>query len=91
MVNFLSFVFLDCSQQWIQGIFGMLWNTYLLHMGLENVFLPCLDVDGGSYELYIVLKYNVGRSDAIQYVKRGIGVSTFFVVHNRFTVLVKES
>uniref|UniRef100_A0A0C9RN30 Coatomer subunit alpha n=1 Tax=Wollemia nobilis TaxID=56998 RepID=A0A0C9RN30_9CONI len=56
----------------------------------ENAVLICSDVDGGSYELYIVPKDSVGRSDATQEAKRGLGGSAVFVARNRFAVLDKS-
>ncbi|KAH9291970.1 hypothetical protein KI387_042835, partial [Taxus chinensis] len=37
----------------------------------ENAVLICSDVDGGAYELYVVPKDSIGRSDTVQEAKRG--------------------
>ncbi|KAF5730128.1 coatomer subunit alpha-1 [Tripterygium wilfordii] len=55
----------------------------------ENAVLLCSDVDGGSYELYIIPSSNVGRGDNMQEAKRGIGGSAVFIARNRFAVLDK--
>ncbi|PIN21684.1 Vesicle coat complex COPI, alpha subunit [Handroanthus impetiginosus] len=57
----------------------------------ENAVLICSDVDGGSYELYVVPKDSYGRGDTIQEAKRGLGGSAVFVARNRFAVLEKSS
>ncbi|XP_022884750.1 coatomer subunit alpha-1-like isoform X2 [Olea europaea var. sylvestris] len=57
----------------------------------ENAVLVCSDMDGGSYELYIVPKESYGRGDTIQEAKRGSGVSALFVARNRFAVLERSS
>ncbi|XP_021889806.1 coatomer subunit alpha-1 isoform X2 [Carica papaya] len=57
----------------------------------ENAVLICSDVDGGSYELYVIPKDSVGRSDYVQEAKRGSGGSAIFVARNRFAVLDKSS
>ncbi|XP_039141352.1 coatomer subunit alpha-3-like [Dioscorea cayenensis subsp. rotundata] len=57
----------------------------------ENAVLICFDVDGGSYELYIVPKDTSGRSDFVQDAKKGSGGSAVFVARNRFAVLDKGS
>ncbi|KAJ9674838.1 hypothetical protein PVL29_024020 [Vitis rotundifolia] len=57
----------------------------------ENAVLICSDVDGGSYELYIVPKDSMGRGDTVQDAKRGVGGSAVFVARNRFAVLEKSS
>ncbi|KAI3959120.1 hypothetical protein MKX01_023796 [Papaver californicum] len=57
----------------------------------ENAILICSDVDGGSYELYIVPKDNLGRGDTVQEAKRGLGGSAIFVARNRFAVLDKSN
>ncbi|OAY82192.1 coatomer subunit alpha-1 [Ananas comosus] len=57
----------------------------------ENAVLICSDVDGGSYELYIIPKESVGRSDYMQDAKKGAGGSAVFVARNRFAVLDKSS
>ncbi|CAN6480928.1 unnamed protein product [Victoria cruziana] len=57
----------------------------------ENAVLICSDVDGGSYELYIVPKDSVGRSDTNQDAKRGAGGCALFVARNRFAVLDKSN
>ncbi|KAG0560938.1 hypothetical protein KC19_9G025800 [Ceratodon purpureus] len=56
----------------------------------ENAVLLCSDVDGGSYELYIIPKESTGRSEAAQEAKRGLGSSAVFVARNRFAVLDKN-
>lgn len=56
----------------------------------ENAVLLCSDVDGGSYELYIIPKESSGRSEATQEAKRGLGSSAVFVARNRFSVLDKN-
>ncbi|GMH13468.1 hypothetical protein Nepgr_015309 [Nepenthes gracilis] len=57
----------------------------------ENAILLCSDVDGGSYELYIIPKDSFGRGDVAQEAKRGVGGSAVFVARNRFAVLDKSS
>ncbi|PKA61099.1 Coatomer subunit alpha-1 [Apostasia shenzhenica] len=57
----------------------------------ENAILICFDIDGGSYELYIVSKDNNVRADLVQDAKRGAGGSAVFVARNRFAVLDKTS
>ena len=57
----------------------------------ENAVLICSDVDGGSYELYIVPRDSIGRGDTVQDAKRGVGGSAVFVARNRFAVLEKSS
>lgn len=57
----------------------------------ENAVLICSDVDGGSYELYIVPKDVFGRGDMAQEAKRGAGGSAVFIARNRFAVLDKSS
>ncbi|XP_072959007.1 coatomer subunit alpha-1 [Typha angustifolia] len=57
----------------------------------ENAILICSDVDGGSYELYIVPKEAVGRADYMQDAKKGAGSSAVFVARNRFAVLDKSN
>ncbi|XP_031494258.1 coatomer subunit alpha-1-like [Nymphaea colorata] len=57
----------------------------------ENAVLICSDVDGGSYELYIIPKDSVGRSDTAQDAKRGAGGCALFVARNRFAVLDKSN
>ncbi|XP_072962023.1 coatomer subunit alpha-1-like [Typha angustifolia] len=57
----------------------------------ENAVLICSDVDGGSYELYIVPKESVGRADYMQEAKKGAGGSAVFVARNRFAVLDKST
>ncbi|KAE9617528.1 putative transcription factor WD40-like family [Lupinus albus] len=56
----------------------------------ENAFLLCSDVDGGSYELYIISKDSYGRGD-VQDSKKGSGGSAVFVARNRFAVLDKST
>ncbi|KAL4186710.1 hypothetical protein AMTRI_Chr09g15360 [Amborella trichopoda] len=57
----------------------------------ENALLVCSDVEGGSYELYIVPKDSMGRGDTSQEAKRGVGGSAVFVARNRFAVLDKSN
>ncbi|KAL1208183.1 Coatomer subunit alpha-2 [Cardamine amara subsp. amara] len=57
----------------------------------ENAVLICSDLDGGSYELYIIPKDSVGRSDVVQDAKRGTGGSAVFIARNRFAVLEKST
>ncbi|GFY94974.1 coatomer, alpha subunit [Actinidia rufa] len=57
----------------------------------ENAVLICSDVDGGSYELYVVPKDSLARGDTVQEAKRGMGGSAIFVARNRFAVLDKSS
>ncbi|KAF8020121.1 hypothetical protein BT93_G0735 [Corymbia citriodora subsp. variegata] len=57
----------------------------------ENAVLICSDVDGGSYELYVIPKDSAGRVDHAQEAKRGSGGSAVFVARNRFAVLDKSS
>ncbi|KAF8399255.1 hypothetical protein HHK36_015120 [Tetracentron sinense] len=57
----------------------------------ENAVLICSDMDGGSYELYIVPKGSVGKGDSVQEVMRGNGGSAVFVARNRFAVLDKSN
>ncbi|KAI4375695.1 hypothetical protein MLD38_013534 [Melastoma candidum] len=57
----------------------------------ENVVLICSDVDGGSYELYIIPKDSISRGDSVPEAKRGAGGSAVFVARNRFAVLDRSS
>ncbi|CAI9753407.1 unnamed protein product [Fraxinus pennsylvanica] len=57
----------------------------------ENAVLVYSDMDGGSYELYIVPKDSYGRGDTVQEAKRGSGVTALFVARNRFAVLERSS
>ncbi|XP_074313237.1 coatomer subunit alpha-1-like [Silene latifolia] len=57
----------------------------------ENAVLVCSDIDGGSYELYVVPKDAFGRGDVAQEGKRGVGGSAVFIARNRFAVLDKTS
>ncbi|KAJ4832155.1 hypothetical protein Tsubulata_015999 [Turnera subulata] len=57
----------------------------------ENAVLICSDVDGGSYELYVIPKDSIGRGDTVPEAKRGAGGSAVFVARNRFAVLDKSS
>lgn len=57
----------------------------------ENAVLICSDVDGGSYELYIVPKDSISRGDTVPDPKRGAGGSAVFVARNRFAVLDKST
>ncbi|CAO2834625.1 unnamed protein product [Amaranthus hypochondriacus] len=57
----------------------------------ENAILMSSDIDGGSYELYIVPKDGSGRGDLVQEAKRGLGNSAIFVARNRFAVLERSS
>ncbi|KAJ7564293.1 hypothetical protein O6H91_02G011500 [Diphasiastrum complanatum] len=54
----------------------------------ESAVLICSDVDGGSYELYVIPKDTGGKSET-QEAKRGLGASAVFVARNRFAVLDK--
>eukprot|EP00271_Cylindrocystis_brebissonii_P015583 TRINITY_DN38517_c0_g1_i1.p1 TRINITY_DN38517_c0_g1~~TRINITY_DN38517_c0_g1_i1.p1 ORF type:complete len:1219 (-),score=248.13 TRINITY_DN38517_c0_g1_i1:158-3814(-) len=56
---------------------------------VENAVLVCSDVDGGSYELYVIPKDPAGRSET-QDAKKGLGSSAVFVARNRFAVLDKN-
>lgn len=57
----------------------------------ENAVLVCSDADGGSYELYVVSKDNVGRNDSVQDARKGPGASAVFIARNRFAVLDKAT
>ncbi|KAL2892798.1 Coatomer subunit alpha-2 [Bienertia sinuspersici] len=57
----------------------------------ENAILIASDVDGGSYELYIVPKDGLGRGDMVQEAKRGLGGSAIFIARNKFAVLERSS
>ncbi|GJN09184.1 hypothetical protein PR202_ga27166 [Eleusine coracana subsp. coracana] len=57
----------------------------------ENAVLICSDIDGGTYELYIVPKDSAGRVDYLQEAKKGAGGWAVFVARNRFAVLEKSS
>ncbi|KAJ8423116.1 hypothetical protein Cgig2_027330 [Carnegiea gigantea] len=57
----------------------------------ENAVLICSDVDGGSYELYVIPKDALGRGDVAQEAKRGVGGSAVFIARNRFAVLDKSA
>ncbi|PWA95671.1 Coatomer alpha subunit [Artemisia annua] len=57
----------------------------------ENAVLICSDVEGGSYELYIVPKDSISRGDTVQDAKKGSGGSAVFVARNRFAVLDKTT
>ncbi|KAL8523966.1 hypothetical protein ACS0TY_013793 [Phlomoides rotata] len=57
----------------------------------ESAVLVCSDIDGGSYELYIIPKDSYGRGDVVQDAKRGIGGSAVFIARNRFAVLEKST
>lgn len=57
----------------------------------ENAVLVCSDVDGGSYELYVIPKDALGRGDVAQEAKRGVGGSAVFIARNRFAVLDKST
>ncbi|XP_076947694.1 coatomer subunit alpha-1-like [Bidens hawaiensis] len=57
----------------------------------ENAFLICSDVDGGSYELYIISKDGFSKGDTVHEAKRGVGGSAVFVARNRFAVLEKST
>ncbi|KAM1539897.1 hypothetical protein ACFX14_004688 [Malus domestica] len=43
----------------------------------ENAALICSDMEGGSYELYVIPKDSFGRGDTAQEAKRGIGGPTY--------------
>ncbi|KAL8160659.1 hypothetical protein V2J09_002196 [Rumex salicifolius] len=57
----------------------------------ENAVLICSDVDGGTYELFIIPKDSFGRGDVAQDARRGTGGSAVFVARNRFAVLDKTT
>lgn len=57
----------------------------------ENAILIASDIDGGSYELYIVPKDGLGRGDMVQEAKRGLGGSAVFIARNRFAVLERST
>ncbi|XP_021758357.1 coatomer subunit alpha-2-like [Chenopodium quinoa] len=57
----------------------------------ENAILISSDIDGGSYELYIVPKDGWGRGDLVQEAKRGLGCSAIFIARNKFAVLEKST
>lgn len=57
----------------------------------ENAVLICSDVDGGSYELYVIPKDSIVRGDSVQDAKKGLGGSAIFIARNRFAVLDKSS
>ncbi|GFP95169.1 coatomer subunit alpha-1 [Phtheirospermum japonicum] len=57
----------------------------------ENAVLICSDIEGGSYELYVIPKESYGRGDTVQEAKRGVGGSAVFVARNRFAVLEKST
>ncbi|KAJ8762252.1 hypothetical protein K2173_007408 [Erythroxylum novogranatense] len=56
----------------------------------ENAVLISSDIDGGTYELYIIPKDLSGRGEMVQEAKRGAGGSAVFVARNRFAVLEKS-
>ncbi|KAL9229178.1 hypothetical protein vseg_004674 [Gypsophila vaccaria] len=57
----------------------------------ENSILIASDIDGGSYELYVVPKEGWGRGDVSLEAKRGLGGSAVFIARNRFAVLERSS
>ncbi|KAH9626542.1 hypothetical protein KSS87_005522 [Heliosperma pusillum] len=57
----------------------------------ENALLIASDIDGGTYELYVVPKDGGGRGDMVQEAKRGLGGSAVFIGRNRFAVLERSS
>ncbi|KAG9449882.1 hypothetical protein H6P81_009847 [Aristolochia fimbriata] len=57
----------------------------------ENAVLVCSDLDGGSYELYVISRETTGRGDNLQEPKRGVGGSAIFVARNRFAVLDRSN
>ncbi|PWA72470.1 coatomer subunit alpha-3 [Artemisia annua] len=57
----------------------------------RSLFKKMKNVDGGSYELYIIPKDGLGRGDTVQEAKRGVGASAVFVAWNRFAVLEKST
>lgn len=57
----------------------------------QNAVLVCSDVDGGTYELYVVSKDSMSRGDVSQDGRKGTGCSAVFVGRNRFAVLEKGS
>ncbi|KAM1098516.1 hypothetical protein ACFX2I_015754 [Malus domestica] len=56
----------------------------------ENAVLISSDLDGGSYELYMIPKDSMSRGDSLQDAKRGVGGSAVFIARNRFAVLDKS-
>lgn len=56
----------------------------------ENALLITSDVDGGSYELYMVPK-EAARGDTAPEAKRGLGTSAVFIARNRFAVLDRSA
>lgn len=56
----------------------------------ENALLITSDVDGGSYELYMIPKESA-RGDTAPEAKRGLGVAAVFIARNRFAVLDKST
>ncbi|KAM1004424.1 hypothetical protein ACFX2C_004623 [Malus domestica] len=63
----------------------------LSYSATENAALICSDMEGGSYELYVIPKDSFGRGDTAQEAKRGIGGPAVFVAPNRFAVLEKST
>ncbi|XP_019152993.1 PREDICTED: coatomer subunit alpha-2-like [Ipomoea nil] len=63
----------------------------LSYSATENAVLICSDMDGGSYELYVVPKDSYGRGDTVQDAKRGSGGSAVFIARQRFAVLEKST
>ncbi len=60
---------------------------FLSYNSAENAVLLCSDIDGGSYELYLIPKDMTGKSDITPDSKRGLGAAAVFVARNRFAVL----
>jgi len=60
---------------------------FLSYNSAENAVLLCSDIDGGSYELYVIPKDTTGKSDITPDSKRGLGAAAVFVARNRFAVL----
>ncbi|GLJ14130.1 hypothetical protein SUGI_0226720 [Cryptomeria japonica] len=56
----------------------------------ECAVLICSDVDDGAYELYVVPRDSLGRTDSVHDAKRVIGVYAVFAARNRFAVLDKN-
>ncbi|CAH8281768.1 unnamed protein product [Eruca vesicaria subsp. sativa] len=59
----------------------------------ENAVLICSDLDdgGGSYELYIIPKGNLGKGDIVQDARNRKCRSAVFITSNRFAVLEEST
>ncbi|CAL9228610.1 unnamed protein product [Arabidopsis halleri] len=57
----------------------------------DNAALICSDLAGGSYELYIIPKDSIGRSEFVLDAKKGIGNSAVFISRDRFAVFEKST